>query len=96
MKTFLLLILISFQAMAEVNPKVVNSVDEKKTIHVIVTNESDNPIHCKWKVSWFESLLSFKQFYGDLDISPNATEKLEFTNDPYSKVYKLKSQFKCL
>lgn len=96
MKTFLLLILISFQAMAEVNPKVVNSVDEKKTIHVRVTNESVNPIHCKWKVSWFESLLSFKQFYGDLDISPNATEELEFTNDPYSKVYKLKSQFKCL
>ena len=95
MKMILVLFLLSFQAMAGVNVKVVNSVDEKKTIHVAVSNESLNPIHCKWKVSWFESLLSFKQFHGDLDILPNATEQLEFVNDPYSKVYKLKSHFEC-
>lgn len=96
MKKIILLSFLSFQAMAGVFPKVETQIDDNKTIHVSVANESDNPIHCRWKVSWFDSLLSYKQFRGNLDVFPSSTEQLEFTNDPYSKVYKLKTNFKCL
>lgn len=96
MKNVLFLLLISFQASAGVSPEVVNSVDEKKTVTVAVTNETNNPIHCRWSVSWFESLLSYKRFHGDLDIAADSTEKLEFENDPYSNIYRLKSKFDCL
>jgi len=96
MKKILLLIILSFSAIASANITVVNSVDSKKTIRVTVTNDSDSPVHCRWRVSWFESLFSFKAHHGTLDVFPNSSEELEFINDPYSKVYKLKSHFDCL
>jgi hypothetical protein len=96
MKKLLFLFFISSQAFAYYSPKVENSVDQKKTIHIVVTNESDDPIHCRWTVSWFESLLSYKKMHGQMDIFPHATEKLEFFNDPYTKIFNLKSHFECL
>jgi hypothetical protein len=96
MKTLIYLSLISFNALASVTPKIESSIDDRKTIHVVITNETDNPIHCRWSISWFDTVLSFNRYNGYLDVFPTSSEKLEFVNDPFSKVYKLKTHFECL
>jgi hypothetical protein len=96
MKTLLFVLLLSSEAHANFSPKVITTIDEDKTIHIEAINESDDPVHCRWTVSWFESLLSYKSFHGLMDIFPASSESLEFKNDPNSKVYNLKSNFDCL
>ncbi len=96
MKTFLLFSLFSLNALAGFEPEYSTQIDKNKTIQITVVNKWDKPIHCRWSVSWLDSLTQFNRFKGTLDVFPLSSEKLEFFNNPYSRVYRLKVKLDCL
>jgi uncharacterized protein YcfL len=80
---------------ASEDQKVLTTVDSEKTIKVLITNESEKEVDCKYSVSWFVNTFSFKKQFGHVEILAEGNVELSFKNDEFSYLTRIKTKVSC-
>lgn len=94
-KIILFSILSTSKAFAAYTPVVENTIGEKNVVNVRVHNDSDNSISCSFVITWFENVLTYKRNFGEVQIPAHEISTINFPNDPFAKISRLKSKLEC-
>ncbi|MDD4974600.1 MAG: hypothetical protein PHY93_09645 [Bacteriovorax sp.] len=97
MKQFLALtFLVSSSAVfASYTPLVEVSTSNDKTIHVVIVNDSGVDLICKYSVSWFVNMLSFRKEFGRVNLMPSGVAELAYQNDQFSRLSRINAKAIC-
>lgn len=71
------------------------SVTSPSTVTLEIANDSEYPIVCKYKMSWFENALTFKRFTGKITIAGGDVNNVSISKDIAARVTFLKAKVDC-
>lgn len=91
----LFFLMVTTVCLASDDQKVFITVDDQKTITVMIENGSDKDVDCKYSVSWFVNTFSFKKEFGHVDIHAKENAFLSFKNDEFSYLTRIKAKVTC-
>ncbi len=89
------LLVCSVASFSSEDQKVFTTVDGEKTIKVLIMNEADKEVDCQYSVSWFVNTFSFKKEFGHVIILARGNAELNFKNDEFSYLTRIKAKVTC-
>lgn len=96
MKMFLALVLLSTSVMAAEKPSWGTSIDEAtKTVTLEVFNNDLEEVHCKYSVSYFVNVTTYKRLTGKMLLAPRSAAAVSFENDRFDNISRIRAKVSC-